>query len=117
MARGVPTIASDVPGNKDAVADRETGFLYDLARPHLAAQHLIQLAHHPVLWKQMARAARRRAEDQFSVQSMADATLRLYSRPDRPGPRRPSRGAVIARPPSGLPVQAFTSAIQNSRRG
>ncbi len=79
MARGVPAIATDVPGNKDAVADRETGFLYQEARA--AAQHLVELAHYPVLWKQMVRASRSRAEEEFSVHAMADATLRLYNRP------------------------------------
>ena len=72
MARGVPVIASDVPGNQDAVTDHETGFLYDLGEPAVAAQRLVQLAHYPILWKQMVRAARQRAEGEFSVEAMAE---------------------------------------------
>ena len=90
MARGVPAIATDVVGNKDAVLDRETGFLYDAAEPHVAAQRLVELAQFPVLWKQMVHAARRRTEEEFSVEAMADATLRLYTRA-----RRPRRGACL----------------------
>jgi glycosyltransferase involved in cell wall biosynthesis len=95
MARGVPAIATDVAGNKDAVADQETGFLYDPASPRTAAGRLVQLANDPALWKQMVRATRQRAREQFSVRAMADATFRLYSRPaQKPAPvRRP--GAAI----------------------
>jgi glycosyltransferase involved in cell wall biosynthesis len=78
MARGVPAIATEVPGNTDAVADHETGFLYQA--PEVAAQRLVELAHYPVLWKRMARAARLKAEEEFSVEAMAGATLRLYAR-------------------------------------
>jgi len=104
MARGVPSIATNVAGNKDAVTDHETGFLFDLAAPHIAAQRLVQLAHYPILWKQMVRAARQRAEEEFSVQAMADATLRLYTRPDRSG--KPARAPVsfVRLPLSPFPV-------------
>jgi glycosyltransferase involved in cell wall biosynthesis len=101
MARGVPAIATDVPGNSDAVTDHETGFLYDMAAPHLAAQRLVQLAHHPVLWKQMVRAARQKAEREFSVQAMADATLRLYTRSTYPGSRVRAGGV---QPPAPCPA-------------
>jgi glycosyltransferase involved in cell wall biosynthesis len=101
MARGVPVVASDVPGNQDAVADRETGFLYDLASPGAAAQRLVELAHYPVLWKQMVRAARQRAEEEFSVEAMADATLRFYIR--QGGNGKKARAGTI-RKPSALPV-------------
>jgi len=100
MARGVPVIASDVIGNKDAVADRETGFLFDLAEPRVAAQRLVELAHYPVLWKQMVRAARKRAEDEFSVQAMADSTLRLYSRSPRRGAK--ARSGAAGRSPAPM---------------
>jgi len=79
MARGVPVIATKVPGNTDAVIDHETGFLFDPSDPRAAARRLVQLARHPVLWKQMVRASRQRAEEQFSVQAMAHSTLRLYA--------------------------------------
>ena len=97
MARGVPVIATNVTGNRDAVADCETGFLYEPSAPHFAAERLVELAHDPVLWKRMAGAARRRAEEEFSVQAMADATLRLYTRSNAP---RKTTGRVGASLPS-----------------
>jgi len=117
MARGVPTIATDVAGNQDAVADEETGFLYDLASPRTAAERLTELAASPTLWRRMAEAARERAEEEFSVQAMADATLRLYSRAARSGVRsgaERSTGAVRTAP--GYPVPGIQSAIHSSRQ-
>jgi glycosyltransferase involved in cell wall biosynthesis len=110
MARGVPVIASNVPGNQDAVADRETGFLYDLAAPGVAAQRLVELAHYPVLWKQMVRAARERAEEEFSVEAMADSTLRLYSRSVGLGKRARSGRTGAVRTPSTLPMPGAAGA-------
>jgi glycosyltransferase involved in cell wall biosynthesis len=116
MARGVPVIASDVPGNQDAVTDQETGFLYDLAAPRDAARRLVQLAEHPVLWKQMVRAARHRAEAEFSLEAMADATLRLYTRSNRPGMKaRPPRTSAVRPPAASLPVPGMAGALHSSR--
>jgi len=115
MARGVPAIATDVIGNKDAVTDHETGFLYDPAAPQAAAQRLVQLAQDPILWKQMVRAARHKAEQQFSVEAMADATLRLYSRSTRPGEKAQSRRPRFAGPPSALPLPGAAVAIHSPR--
>jgi glycosyltransferase involved in cell wall biosynthesis len=115
MARGVPAIATDVIGNKDAVIDHETGFLYDIAAPEMAAQRLAQLAHYPMLWKQMVRAARERAEKEFSVQSMAEAVLRLYTRSmSRGGRARVVRAGVIPSS-AGHSVPAGSGAVQGSR--
>jgi len=106
MARGVPAIATDVTGNKDAVTDHETGFLYDPATPEAAARRLVELAASPVLWKQMVRAARLRAEREFSVEAMAEATLRLYTCDS-------TAGGVTGVPRTALlrPAAAFPGAI------
>jgi len=100
MARGVPAIATDVTGNRDAVTDQETGFLYDPAAPQVAAGRLVQLAQDPALWKEMVSAARERAEEEFSVEAMADATLRLYanSTPSKKSAGHPG----VDRPPAAL---------------
>jgi glycosyltransferase involved in cell wall biosynthesis len=115
MARGVPAIATDVIGNKDAVTDQETGFLYDPCVPEAAAQRLVQLARNPPLWKQMVRAARRKAEQEFSVEVMADSTLRLYSRSTRSGERTDPRRARFAPPVAPLPLPAVAGGIHSSR--
>jgi len=116
MARGVPAIATDVPGNKDAVVDHETGFLYGLAAPHTAAARLVQLAAYPILWKQMARAARQRAEEEFSVKTMADSTLRLYTRANRPSRPRRSWHTGVVRPTPAFSSQVATGAIHSARQ-
>ena len=113
MARGVPSVATDVAGNKDAVTDRETGFLYELGDPTSAAQRLVELARQPALWKRMVRAARQKAEDQFSVQAMAEATLRLYTRANRP--RKPAARTGRIHPPTALPLPGVAGAIHSSR--
>jgi len=100
MAWGVPVIATDVPGNSDAVADQETGFLYPQSEPQMAAERLVKLAQDPALWKQMVGAARQRAEEEFSVQTMANATLRLYARNDA----REDRKTAAAQLPIGSPT-------------
>jgi glycosyltransferase involved in cell wall biosynthesis len=110
MARGVPVIASNVPGNQDAVTDHETGFLYDQCIPSAAAQRLVELAHYPVLWKQMVRAARQRAEAEFSLEAMAGATLRLYTRPAQPGRKARVRSTEVIRLPSAAPMPSVAAA-------
>ena len=100
MARGVPAIATDVAGNKDAVADGKTGFLYEPGCPRAAAERLMQLAGEPALWREMACAARQRAEEEFSVQTMADATLRLYCRSKRRRHTQSPRGLTRVSPGS-----------------
>ena len=112
MARGVPAIATDVTGNKDAVTDRETGYLYDESTPRAAAQRLVDLARQPALWGKMVRAARRRAEREFSVEAMADATLRLYTRPHSRGTRARTRQSETL--PEAYPVHAITGAVHSS---
>lgn len=104
MARGVPIVATDVIGNKDAVADGETGFLYDPAAPEAAARRLVELAGDPILWKQMVQAARRRAEQEFSVEAMAASTMRLYTGAKPAGKKAvaPRERAVPA--PAALPA-------------
>lgn len=78
MALGLPVLATDVAGNRDAVVEGETGRLYEQSAPASAAQQLIELANDPQLWAKFSVAGRRRAETLFSVQSMAAATLGIY---------------------------------------
>lgn len=115
MARGVPAIATDVTGNKDAVTDHETGFLYDIAAPRTAARRLFELAEHPVLWKQMVRAARQKAEEEFSVEAMAEATLRLYNRRGGNGEKERAGGTRVVRPVPGLEVPGMAGVLHSSR--
>jgi glycosyltransferase involved in cell wall biosynthesis len=96
MARGVPAIATDVAGNRDAVADGESGYLFAPGAPRAAAVRLAELAAEPQRWRRMVSAARLRAEEEFSVRAMAAATLQLYLR-GRRTVQRASRKARAAK--------------------
>ncbi|HEX4086684.1 MAG TPA: glycosyltransferase [Chthoniobacteraceae bacterium] len=113
MARGVPVIASDVAGNRDAVTSEETGWLYNIGTPRSAAQRLVQLADSRELWIAMANGARLRAEREFSVKKMAETTLRLYSRFQKPGIEAGSSINAAFRPAAGCAAPA-ASEVQHA---
>jgi glycosyltransferase involved in cell wall biosynthesis len=78
MAVGVPVVATDVVGNRDAVDPGKSGFLFDLARPVDAARHLLALSRSRDQWHAQSEAARARAESEFSETRMAERTLGMY---------------------------------------
>jgi glycosyltransferase involved in cell wall biosynthesis len=78
MSAGVPVVATDVVGNRDAVDPGKTGFLFDPTRPDEAAGHLLALSRSASQWQAQSDAARARVETDFSETRMADATLGLY---------------------------------------
>lgn len=80
MASGVPVIASDVPGNSDAVVHNETGFLFPLPSAESAADRLMELSRELDQWKKLSLGARERAEKLFSVGAMVSETQRLYEK-------------------------------------
>ncbi len=116
MARAVPSIATDVTGNKDAVADGETGFLFPEGNPRMGAERLVQLACNPELWKQMVAGARLRAEREFSVETMAESTLRFYTSRSLPngGVRVPGR--VLEQPAGAYATAALAGGLHSSRK-
>ena len=78
MAEGLPVIASDVVGNRDAVLDLKTGFLFPLSRPHKAAAYILKLQGQPSLCEKMGRLAHQRVQEKFTVAKMAASTVKLY---------------------------------------
>ncbi len=77
-AQGVPTIATDVVGNRDAIKDGETGFLYPLGNAEAAAACIEKILHNEELWHKMRTQAYAHALEKFSVQKMAAATAQIY---------------------------------------
>lgn len=73
MATGLPVIATRVGGNPDLVIDAETGFLVPASQPAEIARRIIVLAKSPELAHSLGRAARRQAEESFSVERMIKA--------------------------------------------
>ncbi|MCX7856035.1 MAG: glycosyltransferase, partial [Anaerolineae bacterium] len=79
MAMGLPVVATDVPGCREAVVHGETGFLVpprDVDALTLAIQRLIG---DPELRWQMGQAGRARTVECFAVERIVGQYLRLYA--------------------------------------
>lgn len=77
-ATGLPTVAFDVPGVREAVRDQETGFLVpDRNVDALTAQVEVLLGD-AELRERMGRAARRLAEEAFDIRTIQAQHLALY---------------------------------------
>ncbi|MBI3548570.1 MAG: glycosyltransferase family 4 protein [Elusimicrobia bacterium] len=76
MAAGLPVVASDIPGNRDAVVHLETGFL---ARSEVEAlEFVLKLIDDPDIRRRMGEAGRRRVEKDFTVDATLSSLKRLY---------------------------------------
>jgi glycosyltransferase involved in cell wall biosynthesis len=78
MSLGKPVVASNVTGNKDAVAHDESGYLYPLGQHAAAAEYLNKLASDSNTRLIMGDAGQRRQREFFSVKNMVRKTLELY---------------------------------------
>jgi sugar transferase (PEP-CTERM/EpsH1 system associated) len=78
MASGLPVIATDVGGNRELVADGETGFLVPPGDVAAMADRLVRYRDDQALRSRHARAARARAEARFSIGAMVAQYRQLY---------------------------------------
>ena len=78
MMAGKPVIATRVGGNPEIVLDGETGFLVPPKDSHALAESLIALLKDRDLAIQFGEKGKRRAERQFSLQTMVGAYQSLY---------------------------------------
>ncbi len=78
MACGLPVVASDVPGCRDAVLDGETGFIAKNEVDLL--EKTLRLVDDPALRKRLGDAGRARAREKFSRKAAVAALERLYAR-------------------------------------
>jgi len=92
MAVGTPIVASNVPGNREALTKTETaGLLVPPERPDLAAEAVGRILTSPELRRKLAEGGKRRARD-FTVERMTRqheqvySSLRAVARPRRTGP-------------------------------
>jgi len=69
MAMGIPVVATDVGGNREAIVHGETGYLVPKGDATALAEHVIALLSDPAMRKRMSRAARRRCEAEFSMET------------------------------------------------
>lgn len=80
MASGLPVVACDIPGNRDLVADGQTGLLVPVREPVRLSQAIDRLLNAPSLRAQLGAAARELAVQRFSLAHMADQHLELFER-------------------------------------
>ena len=79
-AAGLPVIASDVEGIAEFVDHGETGYLVGSKDPEALADAIRYAFDHPEEAKGWGRAARERAEREFSWETAARRTRRVYDR-------------------------------------
>ncbi len=77
-AAGVPVVAFDVAGSREAVADGETGILVTLKNPAALAGAILTMAGDAERRKRFAEAGRERMRREFSIAAMVDRHIRLY---------------------------------------
>jgi glycosyltransferase involved in cell wall biosynthesis len=78
MAAGLPSVASDVIGNRDVVEHGETGFLFPLNNPAGAADAIAQLIGDVQLYNRCSETAHARAVERYSVEVMCERINAVY---------------------------------------
>jgi len=78
-AMGLPTVASDIRGNRQVIADRRTGLLVPVRDADRIAGAVEELVGDPAERSRMGAAARRRASAEFDQQRIIDRTLDAYA--------------------------------------
>jgi len=79
LASGLPVVATDVGGNREAIEEGVSGFLVPAGDASAIAARVIDLLRDETLRARMAEAASRRAE-RFSLDETVRATEALYDR-------------------------------------
>jgi len=79
MACGLPIVATDVGGNGELVADKQSGYLFPSGDVPALAAHLRRLAGDAELRTRMGEAGRARAHGEFAMQAMLDHYAQLYA--------------------------------------
>ena len=79
LASGLPVVATDVGGNREAIGDGVSGYVVPPADAGAVAHRLASLLHDDALRARMSEAARLRAR-RFSLQETVRASEALYDR-------------------------------------
>jgi len=78
MATGLPAVATDVGGNPELVINGTTGILVPVGDRRALAEAMAMYICHPEKIDEHGRAARQRAEAEFSIQAMVNAYSEVY---------------------------------------
>ncbi len=76
---GIPAIVSDIPGNREIVLHETNGLIIPLENSNALAAACIHMLDNPLLRKQYSNAARKRIEELYSMEKIADLTINLYN--------------------------------------
>jgi glycosyltransferase involved in cell wall biosynthesis len=79
-AMGLPIVATDIRGNRQVVADGETGVLTPVRDARALTDAVLALAGDPERRHRFGQAARQRAAAEFDQQRVIDRTLAAYER-------------------------------------
>ncbi len=79
MAMGLPTVASDVGGNRELISDDKIGFIYPPDDTTTFVRYVSTLLEKPNLREQVGRAAREYAANRFSYRTMIEQHEKLYA--------------------------------------
>ena len=80
MSAGKPVIASNVGGNPEIVVDGETGFLVRPRHSEALAQGILEFLENQELFLRMGEAARKRIENNFSIEKMVTEYEDFYQK-------------------------------------
>ena len=80
MAAGRAVVATDVPGNRDAVIHGETGLLVKAADPRALEGGIVRLLKDPELRATMGAQGQKRVRSLFTQKAMCEQTAMVYQR-------------------------------------
>ena len=83
MAMGLPVVATDIPGSRDVVINRETGILVPLNDSNAMQKALLEVVSDERQYSRMSKAAQRNAT-RFSWDTIGQEFEQLYARAIRP---------------------------------
>ncbi|MDA9008766.1 glycosyltransferase family 4 protein [Alphaproteobacteria bacterium] len=78
-ATGLPIVTTDVPGCRDVIEDGKEGFIVPAKDPQALAEALTELIASVTLRQEMGAAARKRAEQRFSIEKIVDEHFQAYA--------------------------------------
>ncbi len=77
-AIGLPVITTDWVGCRDTVIDGQNGFLIPIKNSQILAEKIATLVDNPELRQNMGKAARKYAEENFSIENVIEKHMAVY---------------------------------------
>lgn len=78
MATGIPTVASDIPGNRTLIQNDVTGRLFAVDQPESLAEKINLSLRGDQITMDMAKQGREQIRNQFSIRAMAESHIPFF---------------------------------------